>query len=57
VAEIAARLNVPVGVTRVLVSDLVESGHLRVLTTLDDSSSVEVRRELIGRTLRGLRTL
>ena len=57
VAEIAARLNVPLGVARVLVSDLVESGHLRVLTTLDDSSSVEERRELIGRTLRGLRTL
>jgi hypothetical protein len=57
VAEIAARLNVPLGVARVLVSDLVESGHLRVLPTLDDSSSVEERRELIGRTLRGLRTL
>jgi Protein of unknown function (DUF742) len=57
VAEIAARLDVPLGVTRVLVGDLVESGYLRVLTTLDDHSSVEERRELIGRTLRGLRTL
>lgn len=57
VAEIAARLNVPLGVARVLVGDLVQSGHLRVLTTLDDSASVEERRELIGRTLRGLRTL
>ena len=57
VAEIAVKLNVPLGVARVLVGDLVESGHLRVLTTLDDSSSIEERRELIGRTLRGLRTL
>jgi hypothetical protein len=57
VAEIAARMNVPLGVARVLVGDLVQSGHLRVLTTLDDSASVEERRELIGRTLRGLRTL
>jgi Protein of unknown function (DUF742) len=57
VAEIAARLNLPLGVTRVLVGDLVESGYMRVLTTLDDHSSVEERRELIGRTLRGLRTL
>lgn len=57
VAEIAARLDVPLGVARVLVGDLVQSGYLRVLTTLDDSSSVEERRELIGRTLRGLRTL
>jgi len=57
VAEIAARLDVPLGVARVLVGDLVETGHVRVLTTLDDDSSVEERRELIGRALRGLRTL
>ena len=57
VAEIAARLDVPLGVARVLVGDLVQAGPLRVLTTLDDSSSTEERRELIGRTLRGLRTL
>jgi hypothetical protein len=57
VAEIAARLNVPLGVARVLVGDLVEEGYLQVLTTLDDTSTVEERRELIGRTLRGLRTL
>jgi hypothetical protein len=57
VAEIAARLNLPLGVARVLVADLVTSGYLRALTTLDDRSSVEERRELIGRTLRGLRAL
>jgi hypothetical protein len=57
VAEIAARLDVPLGVARVLVGDLVQSGYLRVLPTLDDSSSAEERRELIGRTLRGLHTL
>jgi Protein of unknown function (DUF742) len=57
VAEIAAKLNLPVGVARVLIGDLVEAGHLRMLSTLDDTSSIEERRELIGRTLRGLRTL
>src|SRR6201998_4100847 len=57
VAELAARLNVPVGVARVLVADLVRSGDLRVLATLDDSSSVEERRGLIVRALWGLRTL
>lgn len=57
VAEIAAKIDVPLGVARVLVGDLVQSGYLRVLTTLDDSSSTEERRDLIGRTLRGLRTL
>jgi hypothetical protein len=57
VAEIAARLLLPVGVARVLIGDLVSSGHLRVRTTLSDQSSIDERRELIGRTLRGLRAL
>lgn len=57
VAEIAARLSLPVGVARVLIGDLVTAGHLKVRTTLTDHSSVDERRELIGRTLRGLRAL
>ena len=57
VAEIAAHLSLPVGVARVLIGDLVSGGHLRVRTTLSDRSSVDERRELIGRTLRGLRAL
>ena len=57
VAEIAAHLSLPVGVARVLIGDLVSSGHLRVRTTLSDRSSIDERRELIGRTLRGLRAL
>jgi hypothetical protein len=58
VAEISARLDVPLGVARVLVGDLVTSGYLRVSqTTLNDHSTRDERRELIGRTLRGLRAL
>ena len=57
VAEIAARLDLPLGVTRVLVGDLVTAGYLRVRSTLTDRSSTAERRELIGRTLRGLRAL
>jgi hypothetical protein len=57
VAEIAARLSLPVGVARVLIGDLVSSGHLRVRATLGDRSTIDERRELIGRTLRGLRAL
>lgn len=57
VAEISARLGLPLGVVRVLVGDLVTSGYLRVSRTLNDRSSQEERRELIGRTLRGLRAL
>lgn len=57
VAEIAARMNVPIGVARVLVADLVEAGHLQILATLKDDSSDAERRELIERVLSGLREL
>jgi hypothetical protein len=57
VAEIAAQLALPVGVARVLIGDLVTQGYLRVHTTLGDSATTDERRELIGRTLRGLRAL
>lgn len=57
VAEIAARLDLPLGVARVLVGDLVTAGYLRVHTGLTEHSTVDERRELIGRTLRGLRAL
>jgi hypothetical protein len=57
VAEISARLDIPLGVARVLVGDLVTAGYLRVQTTLTDRSTTDERRDLIGRTLRGLRAL
>ena len=57
VAEIAAVLSVPLGVARVLIGDLVTQGYLRVHATLGDSTTIDERRELIGRTLRGLRAL
>ncbi len=57
VAEVAALMAMPIGVARVLVADLVEMGHVRVLATLQDDSSHDERRDLIERTLRGLRTL
>ena len=43
VAEIAARLSLPLGVARVLIGDLVTPGHLRVRTTLSDRSSIDER--------------
>lgn len=57
VAEVAARLDLPLGVVRVLIGDLVTSGHLRIQPTLTDYATTAQRRELIGRTLRGLRAL
>jgi thioredoxin-dependent peroxiredoxin len=57
VAEIAANLSLPIGATRFLVDELVTQGYLRVHAPLGDSSTVDERRELISRTLRGLRAL
>jgi peroxiredoxin Q/BCP len=57
VAEIAAHLSLPLGATRFLVGDLVTQGYLRVHATPGDSMTIDERRELIRRTLRGLRAL
>ena len=57
VAEISARLDLPVGVARVLVGDLVLSGYLRVQRTRTERSTSDERHELRGRTLRGLKAL
>jgi hypothetical protein len=57
VAEVSAAVRLPIGVVRVLLGDLVELGHVRVQATLTESSSVDERRDLIERTLRGLRAL
>jgi hypothetical protein len=57
IAEISSYAALPIGVIRVLVGDLVESGHLRVHATLTDRSTVVDRRRLIERTLDGLRAL
>ena len=56
VAEVSALASMPIGVVRVLLSDLVEHGLVRVQATLTEDSSRDERIELIERTLRGLRT-
>ncbi|MFD0366145.1 DUF742 domain-containing protein [Nocardia sp. GCM10030253] len=57
VAEIAAHLDRPLGMVRVMVGDLVVDGHLRVHSTLTEEASFDERRSLMERTLRGLRAL
>src|SRR6204780_722581 len=57
VAEISARLDLPLGVTRLLVGDLGTWGYFRGNRTLTERSTRDERRKLIGRTLRGLRAL
>ena len=55
VAEVSALVAMPIGVVRVLLSDLVEQDLVRVQATITESSSKDERIELIERTLRGLR--
>jgi peroxiredoxin Q/BCP len=57
VAEIATHLSLPLGATRFLVGDLVTQGYVRVHATPGDSMTIDERRDLIRRTLRGLRAL
>jgi hypothetical protein len=57
IAEISAYAGLPIGVARVLVADLVESGHLRAYATLADITTVADQRRLIERTLDGLRAI
>jgi hypothetical protein len=55
VAEIASLTMIPIGVVRVLLSDLVDQGFVQVQETLTDSSPVHDRIALIERTLSALR--
>jgi thioredoxin-dependent peroxiredoxin len=57
VAELAAHLSLPLGATRFLVDDLVTQGYLRVHASLSGSMAIDERRELLTRTLAGLRAL
>ena len=56
VAEVSALVSMPIGVVRVLISDLIEQGLVQVQATITERSSKDERIELIERTLRGLRT-
>jgi hypothetical protein len=55
VAELAARLSVPVGVIRVLVGDLVDARMVQVRQAEDRSEHKDVR--LLERLLEGIRAL
>lgn len=57
VAEIAASLDRPLGMIRVMIGDLVVDGIVRLHSTLTDEASFDERRSLMERTLRGLRAL
>ena len=55
VAEVAARVGVPLGVARVLVGDMTDEGHLQVHLPAEDGGRPDV--VLLERVLEGLRGL
>jgi hypothetical protein len=55
--EVAALLGLPLGVVRVLVSDLMQERLVIVRDTLSDNSSWDDRHDLMERVLHGLRDL
>jgi len=57
VAEVSAKLHIPLGVARVLIGDLVSAGHMKVRATISENTTNDERRALIERTLSGLRAL
>jgi len=58
VAEIAAHVGLPLGVVRVLIGDLIDEGCLELAAvTLSESSTLSERKDLVERTLRGLRAI
>ena len=57
VAEVSALVKTPIGVTRVLLGDLVQQGYIHVQATLTENSTDDERFDLLERTLRGLRAL
>lgn len=57
VVELSARLGQPLGVVRVVVGDLIQAGAARVEQTMTEDLSTAQRKDLMERTLRGLRAL
>jgi hypothetical protein len=62
IAEISALLQIPLGVVKVLVSDLAEQGRVRVhgddsAEPLDAAGALPGKRDLLERVLGGLRKL
>lgn len=55
VAEIGAALHVPIGVARVLVSDLADAGYLTVSLPIPVDENGRPGREILERLLDGLR--
>lgn len=55
IAELSAHLSIPFGVVRVVVGDLIQSGHVRTHRTIDGNATGDV--EIINRLINGVRRL
>lgn len=55
IAEISAHLNIPIATVKVVVGDLVKSGHVRVYATIDNPDDADV--QLMNRIIAGVRNL
>ena len=55
IAEISAHLNIPIATVKVVVGDLVKSGHVRVYATIDTAEDGDV--QLMNRLIAGVRNL
>jgi hypothetical protein len=57
IAEIAARLGIPIGSAKVMVGDLIESGHVTVHDTVDTAAGDSASIDLMARIIEGVRKL
>ena len=55
IAEISAQLNIPIATVKVVVGDLIESGHVQLHETIDNQDDAGVA--LMNRIIEGVRNL
>ncbi|MEM7275986.1 MAG: DUF742 domain-containing protein [Actinomycetota bacterium] len=55
IAEVSAELSMPIGTVKVVVGDLIQSGHLELHQTIDANQTEDI--ELISRLIDGVRRL
>jgi hypothetical protein len=55
IAEISAHLEIPIATVKVIIGDLIDSGHIEVHRTIDTTDSDDI--QLISRLIEGVRRL
>lgn len=55
IAEISAQLNIPIATVKVVVGDLIQSGHVQIYETIDNQDDAGVA--LMSRIIEGVRNL